>query len=110
MVAQTSTPRKPPRSLFMSWIALTEKDTANATLEKRFWDPSDQFRANSGPMLGFFFQGFAQVQLIAKCAQLDQSAKQIPTLKRPKQNLRRTCDLPLPRLLSGQVELKTEAA
>ena len=33
----------------MHWIAPSEKDTANATLEKRLWDAADQFRANSGP-------------------------------------------------------------
>ncbi len=32
----------------MHWIAQTEKDTANNTLEKRLWDSADQFRANSG--------------------------------------------------------------
>lgn len=32
----------------MHWIAPSEKDTANATLEKRLWDTADQFRANSG--------------------------------------------------------------
>ena len=37
-------------------------------------------------------------------------AEQIHTLQRQIQNLRRTRDLLLPRLLSGQVELKTQAA
>jgi hypothetical protein len=32
----------------MHWIAPSEKDSANATLEKRLWDAADQFRANSG--------------------------------------------------------------
>ena len=32
----------------MLWIAPPEKDTATTTLEKRLWDPADQFRANSG--------------------------------------------------------------
>ena len=32
----------------MRWIAPTEKDTANQTLEKRLWAVADQFRANSG--------------------------------------------------------------
>jgi type I restriction enzyme S subunit len=36
--------------------------------------------------------------------------EQVHTLERQSQNLRRTRDLLLPRLLSGQVELKTEAA
>lgn len=36
----------------MKWIAPTEKDTGQATLEKRLWDSADQFRANSGLILG----------------------------------------------------------
>jgi hypothetical protein len=32
----------------MKWIAPSEKDTANGTLEKSLWDSADQFRANSG--------------------------------------------------------------
>jgi type I restriction enzyme M protein len=32
----------------MRWIAPSEKDTAMATVEKRFWDAADQFRDNSG--------------------------------------------------------------
>ena len=32
----------------MIWIAPSEKDTTNGTLEKRLWDSADQFRANSG--------------------------------------------------------------
>ena len=48
----------------MRWIAPTEKDTANQTLEKRLWAAADQFRANSGlkaeqystPVLGLIFQ------------------------------------------------------
>ena len=32
----------------MIWIAPSERDTANAALEKRLWDAADQFRANSG--------------------------------------------------------------
>ena len=32
----------------MIWIALSEKDTDNAALEKRLWAAADQFRANSG--------------------------------------------------------------
>jgi type I restriction enzyme M protein len=31
----------------MRWVAPTEKDTANQTLEKRLW-AADQFQANSG--------------------------------------------------------------
>jgi type I restriction enzyme M protein len=49
----------------MHWIAPSEKDTANGTLEKRLWDAADQFRANSGltaaqysqPVLGLIFHG-----------------------------------------------------
>jgi type I restriction-modification system DNA methylase subunit len=32
----------------MIWIAPSEKDADNASLEKRPWDSADQFRANSG--------------------------------------------------------------
>lgn len=32
----------------MRWVAPTEKDTANETLEKRLCDTVDQLRANSG--------------------------------------------------------------
>jgi type I restriction enzyme M protein len=32
----------------MNWIAPSEKDRANNTLEKRLWDAADQFRANLG--------------------------------------------------------------
>ena len=32
----------------MHWIAASEKDSANGTLEERLWDAADQFRANSG--------------------------------------------------------------
>ena len=32
----------------MRWVAPTEKDTANETLEKRLWAAADQLRANSG--------------------------------------------------------------
>ena len=32
----------------MRWVAPSEKDTANETLEKRLWAAADQFRANSG--------------------------------------------------------------
>ena len=36
----------------MHWTAPTEKDAAATSLEKRLWDAADQFRANSGPILG----------------------------------------------------------
>jgi hypothetical protein len=32
----------------MRWVAPTEKDIANGTLEKRLWDAVDQFGAISG--------------------------------------------------------------
>ena len=68
----------------MIWIAPSEKDHDNAALEKRLWDAADQFRANSGTILGIIYLRFTEEQI---------------------QNLRRTRDLLLPRLLSGQVEL-----
>jgi hypothetical protein len=32
----------------MRWVAPTERDAANETLEKRLWAAADQLRANSG--------------------------------------------------------------
>jgi hypothetical protein len=82
----------------MIWIAPSDKDTAKDTLEKRLWDTADQSHANSGlkaqedsgPILGLIFLRFAEVINLAKKIQ----------------NLRRTRDLLLPRLLSGRVNLK----
>ena len=50
----------------MNWIAPSEKDTANGTLEKKLWEAADQFRANpclqsreySAPVLGLIFLRF----------------------------------------------------
>jgi hypothetical protein len=72
----------------MIWIAPSEKDTDNAALEKRLWDAADQFRANSGLK--------SQARFADIVAQQQAVIFQI-------QNLRRTRDLLLPRLLSGQV-------
>jgi len=65
----------------MHWIAPSEKDTVNSTLEKRLWDAADQFRANSGltaaqysqPVLGLIFLRFAEVRFSAQLAKLDKS-------------------------------------
>ena len=54
----------------MRWVAPTETDTANQTLEKRLWAAADQFRANSGlkageysgPVLGLIFLRFAEAR------------------------------------------------
>jgi len=66
----------------MQWIAPSEKDTANDTLEKRLWDAADQFRANSGltaaqysqPVLGLIFLRFAEVKFSTQRAKLDKAA------------------------------------
>jgi type I restriction enzyme M protein len=71
----------------MHWIAPSEKDTANGTLEKRLWDAADQFRANSGltaaqysqPVLGLIFLRFAEVRFAAQRTKLDKTA---PTSRR----------------------------
>ena len=63
----------------MQWIAPSEKDSANGTLEKRLWDAADQFRTNSGlkaqeyssPVLGLIFLRFADVRFAAVRALLD---------------------------------------
>ena len=57
----------------MQWIAPSQKDSGNSTLEKRLWDAADQFRANSGlkaaeysqPVLGLIFLRFAEVRFAA---------------------------------------------
>src|ERR1019366_1804628 len=63
----------------MNWIAPSEKDHTNNTLEKRLWDAADQFRANSGltaaqysqPVLGLIFLRFAEVRFATQRAKLN---------------------------------------
>jgi type I restriction enzyme S subunit len=80
----------------MIWTAPSEKDSDNATREKRFWDAAEQ--AMSAPH-------FAETCFTARPV-----VDETDSLGVEIQNLRRTRDLLLPRLLSGQVELKTKAA
>lgn len=66
----------------MHWVAPSEKDTASVSLEKKFWDAADQFRANSGlksqeysaPVLGLIFLRFAEVRFSVQRAKLEKSA------------------------------------
>jgi type I restriction enzyme M protein len=63
----------------MQWIAPSEKDTANQTLEKRLWEAADQLRANSGltasqystPVLGLIFLRFAEARFAKRRAELE---------------------------------------
>jgi len=63
------------------WIAPSEKDAANDTLEKRLWAAADQLRANSGltaqqysaPVLGLIFLRFAEVRFNKRRAELKKS-------------------------------------
>ena len=65
----------------MRWVAPSEKDTANETLEKRLWAAADQFRANSGlkaaeyssPVLGLIFLRFAEARFAKRRAQLEKT-------------------------------------
>jgi type I restriction enzyme M protein len=65
----------------MLWIAKSEKDSANGTLEKRLWDAADQFRANSDlkaaqysqPVLGLIFLRFAEVRFAAERAKFEKT-------------------------------------
>jgi len=65
----------------MRWVAPTEKDTANQTLEKNLWDAADQFRANSGlkageysgPVLGLIFLRFAEARFAKRRAELEKA-------------------------------------
>lgn len=66
----------------MHWVAPSEKDLANESLEKRLWDAADQFRANSGlkaqeyssPILGLIFLRFAEVRFSARRAVLEKAS------------------------------------
>ena len=62
----------------MRWVAPSEKDTANETLEKHLWAAADQFRASSGlkagqystPVLGLIFLcGLSPCKPLAKALQ-----------------------------------------
>ena len=120
----------------MHWVAPSEKDATNGTLEKKLWDAADQFRANSGlksqeysaPVLGLIFLRFAEVRFAAQRAKLKLPSpsgrgaggeggarlteriaamfESMSVLSSKLSNLRRTRDLLLPRLLSGQVNIK----
>jgi hypothetical protein len=79
----------------MIWVAPSEKDTAPETLEKRLWDAADQFRANSG----LIFLRFSTAPFDSLCSP-DIVAPQKMEISQI-QNRRRTRDLLLPRLLSG---------
>jgi type I restriction enzyme M protein len=65
----------------MRWVAPSEKDTANETLEKRLWAAADQFRANSGlkagqystPVLGLIFLRFAEARFAKRRAGLEKA-------------------------------------
>ena len=69
----------------MQWIAPSEKDTANQTLEKRLWEAADQLRANSGltsaqystPVLGLIFLRFAEARFAKRRGELEKSAKRV---------------------------------
>ena len=62
----------------MRWVAPSEKDTANQTLEKRLRAAADQFRAYSGlkagqystPVLGLIFLRFAEARFAQRRALL----------------------------------------
>src|SRR4051812_18587598 len=66
----------------MHWVAQSEKNNTNGTLEKRLWDAADQFRANSGlkaqeysgPILGLIFLRFAEVRFAAQRAKLEKAS------------------------------------
>jgi type I restriction enzyme M protein len=63
----------------MQWIAPSERDTANQTLEKRLWEAADQLRANSGltsaqystPVLGLIFLRFAEARFAKRRHELE---------------------------------------
>jgi type I restriction enzyme M protein len=64
------------------WLAPSEKDTADGTLERRLWAAADQFHANSGltaaqysqPVLGLIFLRFTEARFAAQRAKLGKTA------------------------------------
>src|SRR3984893_16489721 len=66
----------------MIWVAPSEKDHDNETLETRLWATADQLRANSGltaqqysqPVLGLIFLRFAEVRFAARRVELEKMA------------------------------------
>jgi hypothetical protein len=107
----------------MIWVAPSEKDIATDMLEKRLSAAADQFHANSGlraaqysqAVLGLIFLGFAGVRSAKQRAKLERSFavvalsfRLIDRLHLQIQNIRRTRDLLLARLLSGQIFLTTK--
>jgi type I restriction enzyme M protein len=97
----------------MQWIAPSEKSADNAALEKRLWDAANQLRANSdydtfGRVYEYFLGEFAMSE--GQGGGEFYTPSSIVRLLTEILNLRRTRDLLLPRLLSGQVELKKEVA
>jgi type I restriction enzyme M protein len=66
----------------MQWVAPSERDNGQETLENRLWAAADQLRANSGltsaqysqPVLGLIFLRFAEVRFLAQRALLEKHA------------------------------------
>lgn len=66
----------------MHWVAPSERDNNNGTLEKRLWAAADQLRANSGltsqqysqPVLGLIFLRFADARFTIRHAELQKNA------------------------------------
>ena len=81
----------------MQWIAPSERDTANASFEKRLWDAADSFRANhrlkpqdySGIILGIIFLRFAEVRYSKQRATLEKN-QVLPVAAHVWTNLQRT--------------------
>jgi len=56
----------------MRWVAASERDIVNETMQKRLWATADQFRANSRrkfgqystPALGLIFLRFVQMNFV----------------------------------------------
>ncbi|MCP5556424.1 MAG: SAM-dependent DNA methyltransferase [Verrucomicrobiaceae bacterium] len=65
----------------MQWIAPTEKNLANDTLERKLWDAANQLWAGAGlkqsdysePILGLIFLRFAEVRFSARRAELEKT-------------------------------------
>jgi type I restriction enzyme M protein len=72
----------------MHWVAPSEKNDSNGTLEKRLWESADQFRANSGlksqeysaPVLGLIFLRFAEVRFVANTPPINHTSPHFENL------------------------------
>jgi len=85
----------------MRWVAASERDTANETLEKRLRAAANQFRTNSRlkprqysiPVLGLIILPFAEARFARRRANLERTgaSARLASMSLPPTTLRRSC-------------------